>query len=36
MSFEYNNFATGFLTNIDKYINRSYLNNDRVFVHSEN
>ena len=32
MSYEYNDFATGFLTGIDKYVNRSYLNNDRVFV----
>ena len=36
MSYMYNDFATNFLTNIDEYVNRSYLNNDRVFVHSEN
>ena len=32
MRYEYNDFATSLLTNIYKYINRSYLNNDRVFV----
>ena len=32
MSYEYNDFTIDFLTNIYKYITRSYLNNDKVFV----
>ena len=34
MSIKY--FATSFLTGIGQYVNRSYLNNDRDFIRSEN
>ena len=32
MIYEYNNYATNFLMNINKYVDRKYLNRDNVFV----